>query len=172
MCILHSFWTMFQVCNNVLLPFFKKSRVMDLENSMKQVIFFSLFTRVIYNAYDHKKLFVNCVELIWCPTTYMYMHSSQTTCTTTNYSWRGFSNLSLVGAGSCSSVLFFFTMKYIINQSGISKGVQPQPPNPPPPHPVPFKSAHMLWKQNTCSIINSTVQMLRWTNSELVINHF
>lgn len=55
---------MFQVCNNVLLPFFKKSRVMDLENSMKQVIFFSLFTRVICNAYDHKKLFVNCVELI------------------------------------------------------------------------------------------------------------
>lgn len=138
MYILHSFWTMFQVCNNVLLPFFKKSRVMDLENSMKQVNFFSLFTRVIYNAYDHKNLFVNCVELIWCLTTYMYMHSSQTTCTTTNYSWRGFSNLSLVGAGSCSSVLFFLTMKYIINQSGISKGVQPQPLNPPPPTPTPY----------------------------------
>lgn len=140
MYILHSFWTMFQVCNNVLLPFFKKSRVMDLENSMKQVIFFSLFTRVIYNAYDHKKLFVNCVELIWCPTTYMYMHSSQTTCTTTNYSWRGFCNLSLIGVGSCSSV--FFCNYEIYNQ----------PIQYLTPHPVTFISAHMLWKQITCLI--------------------
>lgn len=85
-----------------------------------------------------KKIFVNCVELIWCLTT--YMHNSQTTCTTTNYSWRGFCNLSLVGVGSCSSV--FFCNYEIYNQ----------PIQYPTPHPVTFISAHMLWKQITCLI--------------------